>query len=216
MTQFSMLHIDGNPRHRNPPGPGDADSRKPARLHEALGAAVGRLLQVRPGTLLLLAVMLCVGAPAAADFKLTAPDGRRVLLKDDFTWSYLDEADENAPHVVFSVVSRKVLQSSCSFRVELTNNLGTLVRSIVPQVSAITKKGTVYDTVFVGFAFVKPTRVQSKEIIFSGLPCSRIDRLKVHGGDRCNMADLTPSSANSGECLAKVRVAKSDVVRVSK
>ena len=90
------------------------------------------------------------------------------------------------------------------------------MRSLVPQVSAMTANGTAYETVFVGFAFVKPTRAQTKKITFSGITCNEINYLKVSGADRCNMGELTPASAVSGECLATIGLAPKNAIRVSK
>ena len=44
---------------------------------------------------ILLAAGMVHSTPARADFELTAPNGRRIQLKDDGTWQYADMAGKD-------------------------------------------------------------------------------------------------------------------------
>lgn len=51
---------------------------------------------------------------------------------------------------------------------------------------------------------------------FNGIDCDEIDRVKVGGGDRCEMGDLDKFSNAKGACLSHVRVEPSSVMRFEK
>lgn len=168
---------------------------------------------------------LCL--PASADFELTAPDGRRVLLKDDRTWQYLepkerDAKDKDADRIreegeaVLSIDARIERGGSCHFALVLVNRLRYPIRSLVPQFTASSATGAIYDTVFSGFASLKPGDSQRVEIQFRGVACERIARIQVVGGDACNMGELQRFSVEKGQCLARVRVVQSELVRFDK
>jgi hypothetical protein len=63
---------------------------------------------------------------------------------------------------------------------------------------------------------MKPGNKQSREFEFFGIKCEDIARVQVVGGDRCVMGDLHRFSDATGQCLARVRVAASDLVRFDK
>jgi hypothetical protein len=179
---------------------------------------------VAGGLILILGMGL---SPAAlADFELTGPDGRRILLQQNGTWRYVEakekeQAADNAKTLLL-VLERKVeREKSCRFAVRLTNNLPYEVQNIVPSYSAYRADGRIYDTVSAGSAFValKPGDAQAREFEFYGIPCRDIVRVQVVGGDRCNMGDLNRWSDQSeakGQCLARVRVEESKLVRFDK
>jgi hypothetical protein len=164
------------------------------------------------------ALLLGAGALVAgawASMEVVAPDGRRVLLKDDRTWEYVDRESASGG-LLLTVAKRTELPNSCRFGLRLTNQAGVRVQSIVPQFSAFNREGVVFETVFAAFTNVKPTLDQYQEITYKGIRCEDIDRIRVHGADRCSLGDLTKFSPATGECLGYIQVQASDLVSISK
>ena len=188
----------------------------------------------RPGWLTvgstLLVAGLAVSHPARADFELSGPDGRRILLKDDRTWQYVESKDtvqdkdkdkdkdkiKEEGEAILRMEAKLERGGNCHFVLVLVNNLRYQVRSLVPQFTASSATGAIYDTVFSGFASVKPGDSQRREIQFRGVACQNIARVQVVGGDRCDMGELERFADAKGQCLARVRVVESDLVRFDK
>jgi hypothetical protein len=160
-----------------------------------------------------------VWSTAAADFELADPQGRRILLKDDGTWKYLDPP-KSAPQETadLRLDQKSEHGNGCRFAITLVNNLPYEIESFVPRFSAYRSSGVVFDTVSIprSFGSLKPGNSQSREFLFQGIKCGEIARLQVVGGDRCIMGDLGRYSEAKGECLARVNVAPSDLVRFDK
>jgi hypothetical protein len=166
----------------------------------------------------------------AADFEVTGPDGRRILLKDDGTWQYVEgkggakeaakEPARDKPKVVGEAVltvERKVDGSGgCIFGLRLLNSFPHPVQSFVPTFSAIRSNDIAYDSVTTGFVNLKPGDGQSREILFRGISCQDIARVQVSGGDRCVMGDLDRFVLDPGACLQRIRIAPSELVRFDK
>lgn len=177
---------------------------------------------VAEGILFIAAMGLSHGA--LGDFELTAPDGRRLLLKDNGTWRYLEakgkeQADDKTKEGELVVLLEHKIErgSNCRFELRLTNNLPYEIRSIVLYYSAYRANGVMYDTVSSGLGILKPGNTDAREIEFTGITCKDIVRVQVAGGDRCEMGELTKwSYQKGGECLARVRVMESDLVRFEK
>ena len=104
----------------------------------------------------------------------------------------------------------------CRLQLRMTNNLTFEIRSLVPEFSILRANGVVYDSKFSGFSFIKPGDSQKREVRFNGIDCDEIDRVKVGGGDRCEMGDLDKFSNAKGACLAHIRVEPSSVIRFEK
>jgi hypothetical protein len=194
-------------------------------------------------------------APAAADFEVTAPDGRRILLKDDKTWSYVeapaakaqaskpgakapdaaskeaasgDKAKDGAKEAlaaekkkdegeaVLHLEGKIAGNRICRFQLRLVNNLSYEIRSLVPEFAIFRANGVQYDSQFAGFSFIKPGDMQKREVRFNGIACEDIARVQVGGGDRCEMGEFDKFSSVRGECLARVRVVASEVVKFGK
>jgi hypothetical protein len=153
----------------------------------------------------------------AADFEVTGPDGRRILLKDDGTWRYVEEAQKEG-EAVLSLERKTDLGTVCRFVLRLVNNLPYEIRSLVPYYAAYRANGVIYDTVSSASAFtaLKPGDQTTRELEFKGLGCADIVRVQVVGGDRCEMGELTKYSDVKGACLARVRVVESNLVRFDK
>ncbi len=171
----------------------------------------------------LLVTGMAFSLAARADIELTDPGGRRVLLMDNGTWRYVDagKSDDKLKEegeAVLSLERRVERGNNCRFVVRLINNLPYEIQSLVPYYSAYRADGVIYDTVSSGssFAAMKPGDKLVREIDFTGITCRDIVRVQVVGGDRCNMADLDKFSGAKGECLARVRVVESDLVRFDK
>ena len=177
------------------------------------------------GKVLLVAGM-ALSLPALADFEVTGPDGRRIVLKDDGTWQYVDargkaqagDKVQATGEAVLLLESKVEGDRSCRFFVVLVNDLPYEIRSFVPHYSAYRANGVLHETVFAktGFSVLRPSDKQRREIQFTGIACRDIARVQVGGGDRCNMGELHKFSEGTGQCLARVRVAESDLVRFDK
>ena len=175
---------------------------------------------------LVLVAAIALSHAARADVELTGPDGRRVLLKDDGTWRYVDAKDKGKAddkgkdegEAVLRLERKDDRGNNCRFTLRLVNNLPYEIRSLVPYYSAYRANGVIYDTVSsnTGFALLKPGDGQARELEFAGIACRDIVRVQVVGGDRCDMGDLDKFSAAKGRCLARVRVVESDLVRFDK
>jgi hypothetical protein len=189
---------------------------------------MNRLVWLMAGRLLLISGM-AVSPAALADFELTGPDGRRILLQQNGTWRYVEAKgkEETADKAkvegdLVLVLERKIERDrGCRFGVGLTNNLPYEVQNLVLYYSAYRANGVIYDTVSAGSAFasLKPGDKQTRDFEFVGLTCRDIVRVQVVGGDRCNMGDLNRWSDQAeykGQCLARVRVEESKLVRFDK
>jgi hypothetical protein len=163
-------------------------------------------------------LMLSV-ALSQAEMELLAPDGKRVLLKDDMTWQYIEQADapgsqDRYAHLSVAFVDEKA--ASCRIGLRMRNGLADGIDSIVLRFSAFTKDDILYETVSKGFHSLKPTNNQHQEISFRGIPCSDIKGIRVHGGDRCSIGELNKFSDAPGQCLGKVAIEASDKISIYK
>jgi len=190
-----------------------------------------RYRRMKAGGVFLVAGMALLHA-ARADVEVTGPDGRRVLLKDDGTWRYLDAKDKASakdkepakerPKLAGEAVLRlerktEVGTDSCRFGLQLTNNFPYVITSFVPTFSAHRANEVVYDSQTAGFFALKPGDSQSRDILFRGIACKDIARLQVVGGDRCVMGELDRFTlVEEGACLSRVRVVASELVHFDK
>jgi hypothetical protein len=176
---------------------------------------------------LIVAAGIGVAHAAQADLEMTAPDGRRVLLKENGTWSYVDAkpkvaADEKSDGELLLLLERKLEGgTTCRFGMQLVNKLPYEVQSIVLYFSAYRSDGVLYTTETTGsqFSALKPGNSQRREVEFRGIGCKEIARLQVSGGDRCTMGELHRWSDQievKGKCLARVKVVESNLVRFDK
>ena len=160
----------------------------------------------------------------AADFEVTGPDGRRILLKDDGSWRYVDSTAKEEPKDKLIVTGEGVLtlerrteaEANCRLGFRLANNTNYEVRSIVPSFSVYRASGVLYETREIGFYSINPGNSLYREVLFQGIACKEIARVQVSGGDRCVMGDLDRFSHTGGACLERVRVVPSDLVRFEK
>ena len=160
---------------------------------------------------------------AGADFEVAGPGGRRILLKDDGTWQYVDTSQAPAKgkpaetgEAVLSLEYKTEAGPNCRFGFRMSNSLAYEIWSIVPSFSAYRAGDVLYETRSIGFVSMKPGNSQSRSTEFRGITCKEIARLQVSGGDRCEMGDLTRFSNETGACLARVRVVPSELMLFGK
>ena len=155
--------------------------------------------------------------PTSEGVEVVTPNGRHILLKDDFTWEYIEveqlAAEESA---VLEVVNIKALSNTCDIGFRLTNNLPYMIKSLVPRFSAYTKDNVKFETRSKSFNSIKPTRNQYQKVRFIGIGCPDISYIKLHGADRCTMGPFTKFDSGEGECLKRVYVQESDLIKVIK
>jgi hypothetical protein len=172
-----------------------------------------------------------VALPAAhADFELRNAEGRRILLKDDGTWQFVDEAAAAAaapasaasapttppPQAELQLLAKADTPGGCTFSLALVNTLPYEIHSLVPEFAVQRANGVVYASQLRGFGPVKPGDTHQRDLRFLGIACADIAKLQVLGGDRCDMGDLNKFSDAKGECLARVRVLPSKLLSFEK
>ena len=180
--------------------------------------------RLRTGLGALMLGILCLPS-ARADFELKDSQGRRILLKDDGTWRYLDasaasdaasEPAKPEPQAELRLEGRLDAPGGCRFEVSLTNNLKYVIGSLVPQFTIYRMNEVAHSTQFVGFGPVRSGDQQRRSLQFAHIGCAEIAQLQVHGADRCEMGDLHKFSDARGQCLARVQVLPSDLLRFEK
>jgi hypothetical protein len=180
------------------------------------------------GILLALALLAALLQPARADFELTDSTGRRIVLRDNGTWKYVDAkegakdkdaAAAPAPPEVqadLQLLKRIDAPGGCQFIVMLTNNLPYEIDSLVPDFAAQRANGIVYASKGTNFGSVRPGNRTTRQLLFEGIGCQDIAKLQVVGGDRCEMGELNKFTDAKGRCLALVRVVPSDLLKFEK
>ncbi len=159
---------------------------------------------------------LIAGLTVAATVVVTE-EGKRIRLNDDFTWEYIDtQVDEVEPQISLNVVSKTTQRGNCVLGIMLQNDAPYPILNFVPQFQARIKDDVLFDNVFVSFQNIKPTLRQYQELVFKRVVCEEITRVEVHGGDRCNMEDLTRFSTDKGACLQRVKVIPSNLIEIAK
>ena len=145
------------------------------------------------------------------------PDGRRVLLRNDHTWDYIEvEQGQPSESALLVVANIQELRNACKVGVRLTNNLGYRIRSLVPSFTAYTTNGVAFETVSKAFSSINPTLSQFQEIRFVGLRCQDIGHIQVHGAGHCSMGPLDKFNDMEGECLGLIYVQASDLIKIGK
>lgn len=177
---------------------------------------------LKPLTVLLI-IALAPFLAARADMETTTPDGRKVLLKDDGTWSYV-ETEKPADQEKIVVTGEGVLTleqmvdlgQNCRIGFRLQNDTNYEIRSIVPRFVIYRKNGVAYEGRTLGFYSINPGNSLYRESLFRGISCADIGRIQVAGGERCTMGDLDRFAYTGGACLDRVRVVPSDRVQFDK
>lgn len=179
--------------------------------------------------LAILSALLALGlVPAAqADMELPTPDGRKVLLKDDGTWRYIDAKDASATasqdgkdtkveQASLQLEDRAPFGPNCRVTLKMTNTLPYEIVQVVPYFSAYRSNGVMHQSLGRGFQNVRPTDSKTRVVEFVGIPCDDITRIQVVGGDRCEMGELSKFTPDKGVCLARIRVVPSNKLTFEK
>jgi hypothetical protein len=173
--------------------------------------------------LILLLGALAPWSVAMADFEVTGPDGRRILLRDDGSWRYVDVEKEEAterPTVigegVLTLERMAELGENCRIGFRLQNDTNFEIRNIVPRFVIYRTNGIAYEARTLAFYSINPGNSSYRETLFQGIACKGIGRIQVTGGDRCVMGDLDRFSYTAGACLERIRVVPSDLVTFDK
>lgn len=162
-----------------------------------------------------LALMFCL--EANADMEAVTKDGRRVILKNNMTWKYIQSNEGDASKsAVLSVINVEDLGSACKIGLRLQNNLGYKIKSLVPTFSVYKAGGLRYESESKDFSSIKPTRDLYRKFQFNGIGCSEIDYILVHDADQCDMGQLDKYNNKEGECLSKIFVEPSDLINIRK
>ena len=168
-------------------------------------------------------VVLALSHSARADFEVAAPDGRRVILKDDGTWKY-QNAKESAATAKGQPMEEAVLQLEqkvefgpyCRVVMRLDNTLPYEIVQIVPSFSAYRSNGRIHETVSVGFQSIRPGDNLQRTAEFTRIACADIVRVQISDADRCQMGELTKYSPPNGQCLARLRIAPNTLMTFDK
>lgn len=185
-------------------------------------------------SLLLLALAFGALSSAHADFELTDKKGRRILLKDNNTWRFLEPKDKaaSAPDgkgaketkeelktddlIELQLLRRFDAAGGCRFDLNLANNLPHEVRNLVPDFIATRANGAVFGSTLTSFAAVMPGESRNRSIQFAGIACADIAKVQVTGADRCEMGELNKFTESKGKCLSTVKVLPSDLLKFEK
>ena len=160
-----------------------------------------------------------------ADFELRDASGRRIQLKDNGTWRYLDatpaagaKALDGKPQPLadLQLLSRADSPGGCQFDFRLTNHLPYEIRSLVPDFAAHRANGVVYSTQTLAFIALKAGDQRQRALRFDGIACADISKLQVLGGDRCEIGEIDRFTEGKGVCLAQLRVVPSDTIKFEK
>ena len=175
-----------------------------------------------------LSAMLALPMPAMADMVVSAPDGRKIVLKDDGTWRYQDAAGttkadpkgdskpEQGPQADLRLLRKVERGANCRLVFSLTNNLPYAIGNIVPYFAVYRAKDIMHDTQSAAFHTIRPSDSVERQVDFGRITCAEITRIQVTGGDRCEIGELNKYSVQDGQCLARVRVVPSELAPFSK
>jgi hypothetical protein len=176
----------------------------------------------RAGRVALALGALCASA-VAADVEVQDPQGRRVLLKDDGTWRYIDPPEAAASEPAKPLVQAELIlhqqadePAGCRFVLGLVNTLDYEIRTLTPEFTVYRPNGVAYSAKTVDFGPLRPGDSNLRRVLFGGIGCADIAALRVGAGDRCVMGDLTKFSDVKGECLARVKLRPSELLPFEK
>lgn len=162
--------------------------------------------------------LLLTAQLAIADVTITIPDGRKVLLRDNGTWSVVEEKQdsENRRYASLTVEKKFQLPRGCKFGLRLQNDLSARIRTLVLRFTAYKGNEIPFETVSRGFSYVKPTASQYQEIKFRGVSCDEISSIEVSAARNCHVGDLTKYSAEAHHCLNLVAIKNNEIVPIAK
>lgn len=162
-------------------------------------------------------VLISVQVTAQTGVHAFTSDGKRVLLKSDQTWEYV-QAESNNPEdsAVLSVTEVVEMDDACAVQIKLQNNLGYRISSLVPRLAVRNEAGIVYTTTSLSFTAVKPTNAKYAHVQFTGIGCRDIAEVVVFDASRCKMGEIDQFNEEEGQCLSRIFVEPSDLINISK
>jgi len=144
-------------------------------------------------------------------------EGRRVLLKPDQTWEYIQLPSESAEDsVVLSVTEVTEMETACRLQIKMLNNLGYRISSLVPRLSIRNADGIVFTTRSLSYSAIRPTEAKYTNVQFTGIGCRDISQVWVSDASRCKMGEIDQFNEEEGECLSHIFVEPSDKINISK
>ena len=155
---------------------------------------------------------------AIADLSAVTADGRKVVLRDNGTWSFVQPVNrDDAPSVAtLTLKSRVNLASGCRLGLTLHNDLSEQIRSLVLRFTAYKGNQLAFETVSRGYSNVKPTTSQYQEVKVRGIACDEIRSVSVSAARNCHVGDLSKYSATAKRCLGLIEVAPSSLLPITK
>lgn len=176
---------------------------------------------IRKMQVALLALIVCattlVNAHDEPIIKGLTDDGRRVILKSDHTWDFLEIVPgDPATSAVLTVLEVTDLEEACRLKLHLKNNLGIKITHLVPRFNIYNQEGVLFDTVSKSFAGMKPGKDHYTEVQFSGLGCGQISRVHMFSASRCRMGDIDIWNEKEGQCLSRLYITPTDLINISK
>lgn len=164
-----------------------------------------------------LSSLLLLPLAAAAELTATTEDGRDVLLRENGTWSFVNEAGEKPKRIAtLTVIRHESVSNGCVIGLELDNQLNELIRTLVLRFTAYLGPDVKFDTVSRGYSFVRPTLTSYEEIQFRGITCEDIASVEVSAARNCSVGELTKFSSDPWDCLELIEVAPTNRLAITK
>lgn len=169
----------------------------------------------------LLALSVCVITAATAHdeplIKGITDDGRRVILRSDHSWDFMEvPPGDPATSAVLTVLEMTDLEEACRLKLHLKNNLNMKITHLVPRFNIYNLEDVLFDTVSKSFAGLKPGKDVYTQVQFSGVGCSQISRVHLFSASRCRMGDIDIWNEKDGQCLSRIYVTPTDLINISK
>lgn len=166
---------------------------------------------------LILGILMSADPLHAESLRGITDDGRRVLLKSDGTWEFVQipvgDPDTSAVLTVRDVVD---YEKACRLDLHLKNNLTMRIGHLVPRFGIYNQDAVLFDSVSTSFSNIKPGREQYTSVQFNGIGCGQISRVKVYDAARCRMGDIDIWNEKEGQCLSRIYVTSSEKIDISK
>jgi hypothetical protein len=171
------------------------------------------------GALLGMSALLSAGAQAHTgdDIRALTNDGRKVILKVDHSWEFIEFVEgDPSKSAVLTVTKVEEMQDACKLYFHMQNNTGHKIRTLVPRFGVYNQEGVLFDSKSKSFSSIKPTRDMYNSLQFSGIGCHEITRINVHDAARCMMGTIDQWNEEEGECLSYIYITPTDVINISK
>ena len=163
---------------------------------------------------------LLLAGLALADSEVVDSQGRRILLKDDGTWKVVEDGmtkpGKAEVRAELSLVRAAGTAGSCTLDLSLKNLFPYEIRTIVVNLSAIRADDVVYRSQLADFITIRPGDSRQRSVRFDGIACADVAKVRVSGGDRCEMGELNRFTDAKGACLALVNVLPGGALKFEK